>query len=183
MLKQPIAIEHALLGLLHDKPMHGYELYQQVREPAGLWLIWRMKQSQLYALLARLEEEGYLVTELQPQATRPPRKIFHLTAAGLQAYQAWLASPVTHGRSMRQEFLAKLYCARQAGDETARQLIQRQRAECEYWRTLQVAQCKAQDESPTFAALVLSFRTHQIEALLVWLDACEQLLAATPTSR
>src|SRR3712207_5615002 len=110
MLKQPITIEHALLGLLHDKPMHGYELYQQLMEPGGLWLVWRMKQSQLYALLARLEEEGYLVAELQPQAARPPRKIFHLTPAGLQAYQGWLASPVTHGRSMRQEFLAKLYC-------------------------------------------------------------------------
>src|SRR5947209_20400002 len=115
MQRDPLALEHALLGLLRRQPMHGYELYQRLTDPAGLWLIWRMKQSQLYALLTRLEAEGYLAADLQLQDARPPRKIFHLTRAGRERFLAWVRAPVPHGRELRQDFLAKFYFALREG--------------------------------------------------------------------
>ena len=71
MVKAPLTMEYALLGFLRDEPMHAYEMYQQLHETEALGLVWRIKQSQLYALLARLEETGYLTTVTAPQRDAP----------------------------------------------------------------------------------------------------------------
>src|SRR6476620_11890304 len=92
--RNPLAMEYALLGFLRRRPMHGYEIYQRLADPEGLWLVWRMKQSQLYALLLRLESEGFIASTLQQQDTRPPRKIFRLTRLGRERYLAWVHSAV-----------------------------------------------------------------------------------------
>ncbi|RIK43315.1 MAG: PadR family transcriptional regulator [Chloroflexi bacterium] len=175
MTRSPLTIEHALLGFLHQQPLHGYELYQQLTNPAGLWLVWRIKQSQLYALLAKLEDEGYISADVQPQENRPPRKVLRLTPAGLDAYERWLLKPVAHPRSMRQEFLAKFYFARQRDVDTAQRLIEVQRAQCEAWLTAQHRQNQA--EAPSFEETVNRFRLSQIQAILTWLDSCEEMLA------
>src|SRR3712207_428899 len=111
MVKLPLTLEHALLGFLWQRPMHAYEIHQMLKEARALGLIWHLKQSQLYALLARLEEEGYITSITEPQGTRPPRRVMHLTSQGREAFQRWLVEPVAHGRDFRQEFLAKLFFA------------------------------------------------------------------------
>jgi PadR family transcriptional regulator, regulatory protein AphA len=174
MHELPLTLEHALLGLLQRQPMHGYELYQQLRDPGGLWLVWRIKQSQLYALLAKLEEKGYLAATLQFQATRPPRRVFALTQTGQAQFGAWMEQPVSHGRAIRQEFLAKLYFARQDGQGALRRLIATQRAECRRWQVAQATQAAALTGHDSFATLVHDFRTGQIDSILAWLDRCEQ---------
>lgn len=77
----------------------------------GLWLVWRIKQSQLYALLAKLEAEGCIASTLHPQDAWPPRKVFKLTRTGRERYLAWVRSAVPHGRELRQDFFGKLYFA------------------------------------------------------------------------
>jgi len=47
--------------------MHGYEIYQQLRAATGLGLVWRIKRSQLYALLAEIEARGYVAATTLPQ--------------------------------------------------------------------------------------------------------------------
>src|SRR6476619_4669912 len=105
MLQASFTMEYALLGFFRQKPRHGYELYQEFADPLGLWQVWRLKQSQFYALLAKLEAAGYLSATLYPQEARPPRKIFHLTPTGETLFLTWVTSPVTHARQIRMEFL------------------------------------------------------------------------------
>src|SRR5690349_7557850 len=104
-------LECALLGLLRDHPMHAYEMYLQLQRTEQLGLVWHLKQGNLYALLTALEADGLLASTTEPQETRPPRKVLHLTPDGEAAVSHWLALPVQHGRDFRQEFLAKLYLA------------------------------------------------------------------------
>jgi DNA-binding PadR family transcriptional regulator len=163
--------------------MHGYELYQQLTAPSGLWLVWRLKQSQLYALMNRLEVEGYVTTTLQPQEARPPRKIFELTAAGHNAYIDWVTSPVTHPRQMRQEFLMKLYFVQQEGPQAVAQLVSEQRAVCRIWQAEQQTESEALADSRSFAAIVSHFRTSHVENILAWLDRCEQTFVAPISTR
>lgn len=61
-----------VLGLLRDHPIHPYEMHQQMLQAEALGLVWHLKQSHLYALLAKLEESGYLVSITQFQGTRTP---------------------------------------------------------------------------------------------------------------
>lgn len=184
-----MSIEYALLGFIAPQPIHGYEIYQQLRAPAGLWQVWRIKQSQLYALLNKLEDEELLAATLQPQAARPPRKVYALTDAGRRMYQAWLTSPVEHGRQMRLEFMTKLYFTLSAEDASANALIDAQREVCLIWLAQQktkmaqsqeiLPQEKLPKELFTFQKAVHAFRSSQIDSFIAWLDACRALLPHT----
>jgi DNA-binding PadR family transcriptional regulator len=177
MIKAPLTMEHALLGFLCDAPMHAYEMHQQLHEAEALGLVWRIKQSQLYALLARLEEVGYLTTVTAPQETRPARKMLHLTPAGRAAFETWRISPVYHGRDLRQEFLAKLYFAHLDGAASVATLVEAQRAVC---RTMLVAmQGRADAATQPYARLVYEFRYSQVKASFEWLEQCEATLFGT----
>lgn len=173
MNQHPLTVEHALLAILRPRPMHGYDIYKQIADPAGLWLVWRMKQSQLYALLAKLEGAGYIEATLHPQEARPPRKVYELTATGEQALANWLATPVGRGRQMRMEFLLKLFFAQQDSPEATVALLAAQREECQSWLDAHHEQSAA---TPPFAAQVHQFRQHQIESWLAWLASCQPIL-------
>lgn len=175
-IRERLGVEHALLGLLRERPMHAYEMYQRLSSVDALRLVWRLKQSHLYALLAKLETEGLLTSSTETQGARPPRRILRLAPAGEDAFARWIASPVRHGRDFRLEFLAKLAFATQASASAASELLDQQRAACEGWiRDLQ-AQVAASDPERPFERLIYQFRITQIEAILRWLDTCEQTL-------
>ncbi|MFI5273682.1 MAG: PadR family transcriptional regulator [Ktedonobacterales bacterium] len=170
-------MEHALLGLLRHKPLHAYELHQQMLHAESLGLVWHLKQGHLYALLARLETLGYLNSTTEAQGTRPPRKVLRLTPAGETAFSAWLVAPVAHGRDFRIEFLAKLYFAAREGPAAVHTLIAGQRACCESWLAELHQQASAVANARPYEHLVLRFRAGQMEAILPWLDQCEAALA------
>lgn len=181
MVRQPLTIEHALLGFVRRQPMYGYEIYQRLLASVELGLVWSLKQSQVYALLAKLEQEGYLAGSLEAQGARPPRKILRLTEAGATAFAAWVGSPVLHGRDFRLEFLAKLYFARHEGAAPALGLVARQRQASQ--RRLAELRARIAALPPhSYDWLVLQFRIGQIEAILAWLETCAVWLEAQPTS-
>jgi PadR family transcriptional regulator, regulatory protein AphA len=170
MVKLPLAMEHALLGFLAQRPMHAYEMHQTLKDAHALGLVWHLKQSQLYALLA-LEDAGYIATVTELQGTRPPRKIMHLTRAGQDAFRHWLRTPVEHGRDFRQEFLAKLYFAQEDDPGTIAELAENQRFVCLDW--LADLEARAAEAEPrSYDWLVLQFRIGQMQAILAWLDTC-----------
>lgn len=175
-----LTIEHALLGFLVERPLHGYELHQRLNEARALGLIWHVKQPHLYALLTRLETEGLISAEVIPQDARPPRRLLHLTAAGRDAFGHWLTTPVAHGRDVRIEFLAKLFWAQQHGPDTTHELIAIQRAATQaQLAQLAAALASSSDDHP-YAQLVYQFRRGQLEAILHWLDNCAATLVPTP---
>src|SRR6266571_4103978 len=98
--------EYAILGLLESKPMHGYEMFQQF-ENGTLRQIIHLEMSQMYAFFKKLERMKYIEAELEPQGSRPPRKIFHLTPAGREVFLQWLTEPVERPREIRILFLIK----------------------------------------------------------------------------
>ncbi len=174
LLRQPLTVEHALLGFLRERPMHGYEIHQRLAGLAGLGLVWQVKQSHLYAMLDKLESDGYIAGREQVQDTRPPRRIFRLTGAGRKAFQGWLSRPVSHGREIRLEFMAKLFFARREGPRTVSKLIHRQRKECAEWRAKLLAEAGATAGRGSYEWLVYQFRIGQVESMMNWLDVCAE---------
>ncbi len=180
LVASPLTVELALLGFLRQQPMYPYEIYQTLSRAQELGRVWRLKQSHLYALLARLEEEGYIATTTEPQGTRPPRKVMSLTPEGRAAFDRWLLSPVAHGRDFRLEFLAKLYFAHQSGPATVAELIAQQRHECERWLVDLHRQAEALPPERRYDWLVLQFRISQIAAIRTWLETCAATLGPLP---
>ena len=155
----------ALLGFVRRQPSHGYDIYRQLTQSPELRPVWRMKQSRLYALLARLEEAGLLTATSEPSDGRPPRKVFHLTEAGAVAFAEWLTQPVAQPRDIRLEFMLKLYFALQDGGETAARLVERQRAMCAGW----LVDKESAADAP-FARAVTAYRRAHVRAIGEWLD-------------
>jgi DNA-binding PadR family transcriptional regulator len=176
MISRPLTIEHALLGFLQQSPLHGYQLYQQLCNPAGLRRVWYLKQAHLYALLSKLEEIGYIASSIQQQETRPARRVFRLTPTGREAFHAWLSSPVQRPRQMRDEFQTKLYFAQIQSREACRQLIAVQRQACYQWLAVQQKSAEQESTDNDFGWLVNQYRAKQIQAVLDWLDACQERL-------
>lgn len=165
LLQSPFSVELALLGFVRHQSCHGYEVYRRLSETPELRMIWRMKQSRLYALLSRLEEDGLLRATLESQDGRPPRKVYHLTTAGENAFDRWLVQPVQLPREMRLEFMLKLYFAQDEPAAVAR-LIRGQQEVCARWLATQESD---NEESATFIRAVRAYRRSHIRAIRDWL--------------
>jgi DNA-binding PadR family transcriptional regulator len=166
----PLSIEYVLLGILEQSPIHGYDLYKKITSFDAISLVWNIKQSQLYALLERLEAEGLILSTLIPGDSHPDRKQFHITSVGRQTFYAWRNSPVQHGRDIRMEFLAKMYFALLAGPEAALELIEKQKTACFEWLSVfQNDEMNTNDEQ-VYERLVFNYRAMQIQATIEWLE-------------
>ena len=66
-----------LLRLLEEKDMYGYELVAEVSKVVNV------KEGTIYPILKRLTNEHYFETYLRESTEGPPRKYYHLTAAGI----------------------------------------------------------------------------------------------------
>ncbi len=174
----PLTLEYVLLGLLARQPMHGYDLFKEITSHEEIALVWSIKQSQLYALLDKLEERGLLVSALIPGETHPDRKEFRPTQEGHKAFTYWMQSPVHHGRDMRQEFLARLYFAIQNGKEFACELVRQQRKVCQSWQSRLERQFQALEDQNQYARFIYHDRLGQIIAMQEWLEMCEKELLA-----
>ncbi len=166
------SIEYVLLGMLARQPRHGYELHKELSSLEGLGLVWRVKQAQLYAILDKLEAQGYLSSRLITSESHPPRKEYHLTKSGQKLFTDWMLSPVEHGRELRQDFLAKFYFARLEGEITARQVLEAQRETLVKIRSRMEAEDDALSSSKSYEKQVYHFRMIQIQAFIDWLDSC-----------
>lgn len=191
--------EYALLGLLREGPRHGYRLAAEFGAEGRLGVALRLKMSQMYAYLRKLERQGLLVAHDEPgEVARRTRRVFALTPAGERAFDAWLAAPVEATREVRLAFLLKLAFTLD-DPQAALALLDRQRAATAGWlERLRAREARAggrgpegtphgrgEDargaEGPAHAALGRLALRHRIlltEAALAWLDETRAEVAA-----
>jgi len=177
MISRPFQLEFALLGFLSAGPLHGYSLHQQLGNPSGLGRVWRVKQSQLYALLEKMEAAQLVASEVHFQEPYPPRRTYTLTDLGRQAYQEWVASPVQHQYLVRQIFLAKLFFALREGQSNAIELLAAQRQVCLQWLAIQKDCAEKESAGDIYGCMVDKYRFGKIQAMLEWLDTCQCMLS------
>jgi PadR family transcriptional regulator AphA len=171
-MSRELSAQWVLLGLLTGKPMHGYELHQFFAAPSPLGRVWHLGISQMYKLLKELENQRYVEVSIEPQESRPDKKVYHVTASGREAFLEWLQTPISGIRLIRIEFLGKLFLARTLDPEMVERVLDVQLEAC---RALLV---ELREEMPHegFEDLVLSFRKGQIEAAMEWLGYCRRAL-------
>ncbi|MGA2976445.1 MAG: PadR family transcriptional regulator [Spirochaetia bacterium] len=83
-----------ILGILREKPLHGYEIKRIIEQRMGDWT--SIAFGSIYFALAKLAEEGMIrKVETRQEGNRPSRSVFEITAAGEKAFlrllrEAWL---------------------------------------------------------------------------------------------
>ena len=82
-------LELAILGLLKERPMHGYELRKQLSQKLGLF--WTVSFGSLYPTLKKLERRG-VVEKVTPAGDERARRKqeYRITAAGEDDFLALL---------------------------------------------------------------------------------------------
>ncbi|MDW4906676.1 PadR family transcriptional regulator [Streptomyces sp. ADMS] len=71
-------VRASILALLKDRPMHGYEMIQEIAERSGG--TWKPSPGSVYPTLQMLEDEGLIVSE-----SEGGKKLFSLTESGRTA--------------------------------------------------------------------------------------------------
>ncbi len=175
MIKLPLGMEYALLGLMRGAPAHAYAIHKRLAQTVVLHLVWRTQQRQTYAALDRLADEGYIREHRDVAGRRPPRRMFQLTATGEAAFARWVTTPVQHGREFRQAFMARLYFAGREGPATLERLIAAQEAATDQ-RMAELAGRATDPAVPQLDRLVVRFRLGQLQATRRWLAECRREL-------
>ena len=80
-----MALKFGILGLLATRPMSGYDLKGTFDQSVSY--VWNASGSQIYSALRELERNGYVQAELVVQESRPNKKIYSITPAGLEALE------------------------------------------------------------------------------------------------
>jgi DNA-binding PadR family transcriptional regulator len=93
-------LDLAILGLLHESPMHGYELRKQLSTKLGAFRA-AISYGSLYPTLRRLQTDGWITEEpaaacgsnsdVPPLTSRRGRVVYKITAEGKERFQALLA--------------------------------------------------------------------------------------------
>lgn len=166
--RHELSPEYPLLGLLMAGPSHGYDLHQRLSSELGK--VWRLSQSQVYSVLKRLDLRGDVSARRRLQSKLPPRQVLHITAAGRKRFTAWLEGPASGtARSVRLEFLTRLYFAERFVPRQKRRIYEAQATEtARTIRKLRTALAQT-PESQVFNRLSLDLRLRQMELVRTWL--------------
>ncbi len=101
-----MALSHAIMTALLEDEMSGYELAKAFDVSLGLF--WRASHQQIYQELHKLSDRGLLHRQTVPQAGKPDKILYGLTAAGQEALGEWVlgSGRVQEGKD---DLFVKLY--------------------------------------------------------------------------
>jgi DNA-binding PadR family transcriptional regulator len=171
-----MSVRNALLGLLAQRPRHGYELHAAFEAVSGGEQNWDVKPAQIYTTLARLEEGGLIKQDSVEQGGGPEKRIYALTRAGREALTEWFGAGV-EPEHQRDEFYIKLMLAIVTGEASPRKVIQTQRNRLYQDLHAMTAKRKQLDKTTALAQILLMDKTvMHLEADLRWLDMIEARL-------
>ncbi len=171
-----MSIKHAILGLLAGGPAHGYDLkaaFEKVAPATSL------NFGQVYTTLERLVRDRLVTPEVVTQEKQPQKTVYAVTEAGRRELREWLATPTRHDLDLRNEVFLKLMLARRLDGADPLEVLALERRAC-FEQLHQVIGARDQAEQQAAAPaqlLPLELAVLRLEAVLKWLDRCEEILS------
>ena len=187
-------LELAILGLLEDQEMHGYEIRRRLRDDLGLFS--NVSFGSLYPALSRLERDGAVraIEETGPEpvqtvpmtgslsgeraalrARRAPtgrgrrgKKVYRITDEGRRQFTALLGREPGAGTEDARSFGLRLAFARYLPPAARLRLLERRRAQLA--QRLAAAQAAGGARLDPYARSLLEHTTESTERDVAWLD-------------
>jgi DNA-binding PadR family transcriptional regulator len=170
-----MTVRNALLGLLAQRPRHGYELHAAFLALAGGEEIWEVQPAQIYTTLGRLEEAGLVTEQAIAKDRGPEKRIYAITDEGRAELAEWFGTSAP-SRHERDDAFVKLMVAIATGADPY-QVIRVQRTAL--YRELHAITGLRQRYDQRTAlgrVLLLDKAVMQLESELRWLDMVEARL-------
>jgi DNA-binding PadR family transcriptional regulator len=171
-----MSVRNALLGLLKQRPRHGYELHAAFEAVVGGRQNWDVKPAQIYTTLARLKDGGLVIEDSTEQSGGPEKRIYAITPAGSAELESWFTLPV-RAEHQRDEFFLKLMLSLATGEADPLRIIYTQRTSL-YQDLHRLTTQRWQINPATELAhlLLLEQAIMHVEADIRWLDMIEARL-------
>lgn len=171
----------SLLGFLHDGPLTGWDLVATAQAVIGDF--WSLTQSQVYRELTAMAEAGLI----EPgERGRRDRRPYTLTAAGREAFAAWIAREPGQ-ESIRFPLLLTIGFGRHLSGEQLAAFVADHRAlhaaRLAAYEAQQEAALAAPVDPDPFALAPLAFGLAYERAVLGWFDALPAAIAGQAVSR
>lgn len=125
-----MALKYVIVGLLMDKPMHGYRLKRALSPALSADRL--VNDGVLYPLLTRMEREGLIRRLVVAGRGTPARHVFRPTTKGRREFAAWLhgsgseKDEVSYDFFLGHPFLAKGLFFRRLSREALRAKLEEQ---------------------------------------------------------
>jgi DNA-binding PadR family transcriptional regulator len=168
-----MSVRYAVLGLLAQRPRHGYELRAAFQALVGGEENWDVKPAQIYTTLTRLEQGGFVAEDSIEQDAGPEKRIYAITLAGRKILTEWFACGVEPGHQ-HDEFFLKLMIGLASGAADPYRLIQTQRAYL-FQELHDITEHRSHADPGRELAMIflLDKAVMHLEADLRWLDMIE----------
>jgi len=181
-----MALEHALLVSLTERAGSGYELARRFDKSIGFF--WNATHQQIYRVLKRMAESGWLSSEAVAQEGRPDKKVYSVNEAGRAELARWIAAP-TDTSIPRNELGVKIRAAAHGDigalcDEVARHRDQHNQR-LELFRLIEKRDFSAPDQlsgTPLHQYLVLRAGIRVESGFIEWCDEVLQALQPRATA-
>src|SRR3712207_487048 len=166
-----MSVKQALLALLEQGPMYGYQLRAEFEERTGS--TWPLNVGQVYTTLTRLERDGLVEGSGDDGEGH---SMYRVTDAGRSEVAAWFATPVARTQPPRDELAIKLALAVTVPGVDVGTVIQQQRSATitalqDYTRLKRAGRAAAPTDPADMAwSLVLDSLIFSAEAEVRWLD-------------
>jgi PadR family transcriptional regulator, regulatory protein AphA len=102
-----MALREAILGLLSDGPMTGYEIKQFFRNVIKHF--WSVSDGQLYPTLKQMHKEDVISLQIVQQDRTANKHVYSITEKGRRHFERWLREPVSKFEELKEPFVLKVF--------------------------------------------------------------------------
>jgi len=177
-----LAHELFVLGELMTGPHHGYLLYEILQRILGPFQ--RLSWGTLYPLIHRLEQQGFLVSEVGhhpapfSEGRGPQRKAYRITEKGQERFFALMLEPGEYSRNYSEAFTIKLSKFSLLSSTQQLVILQQRRdylsALRDYYargtNQLKANTALSKEELP-YLLQIPDYHIHKCDAELVWIES------------
>jgi DNA-binding PadR family transcriptional regulator len=161
-------LDFAILGILTDGPLHGYELKRVLADSEhGFWTV---SFGSLYPALRRLEKRGFVSVATDDG---PRRKVYQLTAEGKAYFQELLETPGAAEED--RAFTLRLSFFRYLDPDSRIGVLERRRAHlttrlAESRRSMKESANRTKRRMDDYTLALMTRSMSSTEADIAWLD-------------
>lgn len=119
-------LELAILGLLKERSMHGYQLSKRLTDTLGGF--WRVSYGSLYPTLKRLERQGAVERVFDEQEVGRRKNVYRITESGESLFRELLEEAGSDATGEDNRFRVRLAFFKYLAPESRIRLLERRRA-------------------------------------------------------
>jgi len=160
-------LELAILGLLKERAMHGYQLSKRLTDSLGGF--WRVSYGSLYPTLKRLERQGAVEQVFDRQEVGRRKNVYRITESGESLFRDLLeeAGPDASGEDNR--FRVRMAFFKYLSPETRIRVLERRRSFMEE-RLSTIRASLATNTGDTYTTSLMQHGRESTEQDIAWLN-------------